>query len=124
MFDITMWKDENGYSPVDDFLDVLYADNIKLYVKTMRNLGLLEATGNMLGMPYSKPLGDGIFELRSSQGSNISRLFYFFEEGGIIIVDHAILKKTQKIPAADLELALERKADYERRQKDDLQRKA
>ena len=123
MFEINMWTDENGNSPVDDFLDKLYTNNLKLYVKTMRNLNLLEATGNLLGMPYSKPLKDGLFELRSSQGNNISRLFYFFDKGGIIIVDHAILKKTQKIPSADLNLALERKEDYARRREDDLQGK-
>ena len=81
MFEILMYTDESGNSPVDDFLDDLKNSNFKLYVKTMRSLGLLESTGNMLTMPYSKHLQEGIFELRTIQGNNITRLFYFFDKG-------------------------------------------
>lgn len=112
-----MYVDSNDYSPVDDFLDKLRVSNVKLYAKTLRTLGLLESAGNMLGMPYSKYLREGIFELRTSQGGNHTRLFYFFEENRVIVVDHAIVKKTQKVPKADIELAVMRKQDHERRQK-------
>lgn len=120
MFEIVMYTDENGSSPVDVFLDKLKKSNYKLYVKTMRTLGLLEATGNMLTMPYSKYLQNGIFELRTTQGNNTTRLFYFFEKERIIVVDHGIIKKTRKTPKADIELAVSRKLSYERRQEDDL----
>lgn len=120
MFEIIMWEDENGDSPVDEFLDELKQSDIKLYVKTMRNIGLLESSGNMLGMPFSKYLKDGIFELRTTQGNNNSRLFYFFEKNRVVIIDHAILKKTRKTPNLDMQLAIERKVSYERRHQDDL----
>lgn len=120
MFEIIMWEDENGISPVDGFLDELKQRNIKLYVKTMRNLGLLESSGNMLGMPFSKYLKNGIYELRTTQGNNNTRLFYFFEKDRVIIIDHAIIKKTQKTPSLDMQLAIERKLSYERRHQDDL----
>ena len=115
-----MYTDENSKSPVDEFLDELKQSNIKLYVKTMRTLGLLESFGNMLTMPYSRYLRDGIYELRTIQGNNITRLFYFFERERIIIVDHGSVKKTQKTPREDIELAIIRKRSYERRQEDDL----
>ena len=120
MFEIIMWEDENGYSPVDEFLDELKQNNIKLYVKTMRNLSLLESSGNMLGMPFSKYLKEGIHELRTAQGGNNTRLFYFFEKNKVVIIDHAIIKKTQKTPSLDLQLAIDRKRSYERRHKDDI----
>ena len=123
MFSIIMWEDETGYSPVDAFLDELKTKNSKLYVKTMRTLGLLESTGNMLGMPYSKHLRDGIHELRTTQGNNSIRLFYFFSANKVVIVDHAIEKKTQKTPKEDIRLAIERKQSYERRNENDIQRK-
>ena len=45
--------------------------------KMVRLLELLEEKGNELREPYSKHLEDGIFELRASQSSNISRALYF-----------------------------------------------
>lgn len=118
-----MYTDENGRSPVDEFLDDLKQSNLKLYIKTMRSLGLLESTGNMLTMPYSRFLQDGIFELRSIQGNNITRLLYFFRKNKVIVVDHGFVKKTQETPKADIDIAIARKEDYERRHKDDLQGK-
>ena len=123
MFEIVMYTDENDKSPVDEFLDNLRKSNFKLYVKTMRTLELLETTGNMLTMPYSKYLQDGVYELRTIQGNNITRLFYFFMRQKIIVVDHGIVKKTQKTPRADIKLAISRRESYERRHGSDLQGK-
>ena len=123
MFEIIMYTDENGNSPVDEFLDDLKRTNLKLYAKTMRSLKLLESTGNMLTMPYSRFLQDGILELRTIQGNNITRLLYFFEKDRVIVVDHGFVKKTQKTPNVDIEIAISRKEAYERRQKDDIQGK-
>ena len=98
MFKIIMYTDENGISPVDEFLDDLYQENFKLYAKTLRTLNLLKTTGNRLTMPYSRYLQKGLFELRTEQGNNITRLFYFFEKEQIIVADHGIIKKSQKTP--------------------------
>lgn len=76
---------------------------------------ILEEKGTMLREPYSSPLEDGIFELRAVQGSNISRaLFFFFIEGRIIIT-HGFVKKTQKTPRAQIELAKKYRADFLKR---------
>jgi phage-related protein len=60
-------------------------------------------------------MGDGIFELRTKQGSNITRVFYFFFVGQKAILTNGFVKKTQKTPKADLDLAQKYKSDYERR---------
>ena len=61
--------------------------------------------GHSLREPYSVPLGDGIFELRAIQGSNISRALFFFYVEGRIVITHGFIKKTQKTPRAQIELA-------------------
>ena len=61
-----------------------------------------------VGMPLCRSLGRGLWELRSSLPSGrIARLVFFVEDDEIFVV-HGFIKKTQKTPPADLELALQR----------------
>ena len=78
-------------------------------------LELLELKGNELREPYSKYLTDGIFELRVKQGSDISRVLYFFVVGRKIILTNGFRKKTQKTPQTEIDLALKYKTEYEQR---------
>ena len=77
---------------------------------------ILEEKGYSLREPYSAPLEDGIFELRAVQGSNISRALFFFYAEGRIVITHGFIKKTQKTPRAQIELAKKYRADFLRRQ--------
>lgn len=112
MYEIEFYDTEDGKCPVQEFLDSLEP---KMQAKTFRTIDLLEANGPMLREPYSGPIGDGIFELQTKLGSNITRVFYFFFVGKKAILTNGIVKKTQKTPKADFELAKKYKADYERR---------
>ncbi|MFC2289530.1 MAG: type II toxin-antitoxin system RelE/ParE family toxin, partial [Treponema lecithinolyticum] len=58
---------------------------------------------------YSDYLDDGIFELRTKQGSNIVRSLYFFFVGSKIIITHGFRKKT---PPEEIEKAKKYRADY------------
>lgn len=69
--------------------------------------------GNELREPYSKSLSDGIFEIRAIQGNNIARVLYFFVVGKKIILTNGFVKKTQKTPDGEIELAKKYRADYE-----------
>ncbi|MFY9968270.1 MAG: type II toxin-antitoxin system RelE/ParE family toxin [Roseiarcus sp.] len=65
-----------------------------------------------VGMPLCRPLGDGLWEVRSGlTGSRIARVFFCFAEDRIVAL-HGIIKKTQATPAADLELARKRKREF------------
>ena len=65
-----------------------------------------------VGMPLCRALGDGLWEVRSSLKSNrIARVFFCFTEKRIVAL-HGIIKKTQKTPAADLDLARKRKREF------------
>jgi phage-related protein len=57
-------------------------------------------------------VGDGIFELRSKVGSDISRVMYFFVIGEKIILTNGFIKKTQKTPPREIELAKKYRNNY------------
>ena len=104
--------EEDGRCPVQELLDSLAP---KLLAKTLRTIDLLEMNGPLLREPYSKPLENGIFELRTKQGSDITRVLYFFIVGKKAVLTNGFIKKSQKTPKAEKELAKKYKADYERR---------
>ena len=56
---------------------------------------------------------DGLFEIRVQQGSDIFRIFCFFDQGQLVVLVNGFQKKTQKTPRKEIELALKLKADYE-----------
>jgi len=63
---------------------------------------------------FFKHIEDGIYEIRIKSGSNIYRLFCFFDEGKLVILLHGFTKKTQKLPRKEIEKAIRlRKAYYE-----------
>jgi phage-related protein len=112
MYEIIFYDSEDGKCPVQEFLDSLEP---KLLAKTLRTIDLLEHNGPQLREPYSKMLEDGIFELRTKQSSDITRVFYFFFVGKKIVLTNGFVKKSQKTPTAEKELARKYKVDYERR---------
>ena len=103
MFDVEFFIEDNGRIPVEEFITGL--KDRKMKAKIFRSLELLERNGNMLGEPYSAFLGDGIYELRIIQSSNISRILYFFCYGKKIILTNGFIKKTQKTPIKEIKLA-------------------
>lgn len=72
-----------------------------------RLVELLSEFGPSLGLPHSRALGHGLFELRPRGRSGIGRAFYCFLVGKRVVVLHAFIKKSQQTP--DRELALARK---------------
>lgn len=95
--------------PVKDFLDSL---DIKMRAKLVGEIKLLEEKGNMLRLPYSEHLDDGIFELRAKVGSDITRVLYFFYFEGRIILTHGFTKKTPKTPSREIEKAKKYRQDF------------
>lgn len=61
-----------------------------------------------IGMPLCRPLGQGLWEVLSALPSRrVARLLFFVHEDRIGVV-HGFIKKAQKTPADDLELARRR----------------
>ena len=102
MYEVLFYDTIDGKCPVQDFLDSLEP---KILAKTLRTIDLLEANGPLLREPYSKHI----------QGSDITRVFYFFFIDQKVVLTNGFIKKTNKTPIAEKLLAQKYKDDYERR---------
>jgi phage-related protein len=69
---------------------------------------LMEKYGVDLRYPHSESLGGGLFELRPKAPEGIGRVFYCTIKGATVVMLHSIIKKSQKIPKKELDLARER----------------
>jgi phage-related protein len=56
---------------------------------------------------------EGLFEIRVQQGSDIFRIFCFFDQGRLVVLANGFHKKTQKTPKQEIEKALKIKSEYE-----------
>ncbi len=109
MYNIEFYETIDGKKPVEEFMDSL---DDKMASKLIGLMDILEERGTELRKPYSKYLEDGIFELRCQQGSNITRVLYFFYIDKRIIITNGFIKKKQKMPKKELKLAKKRRADW------------
>ena len=55
----------------------------------------------------------GLYEIRVHLGSDIFRIFCFFDQGQLVVLANGFQKKTQKTPKKEIEMALKIKAEYE-----------
>ncbi len=69
---------------------------------------MIEEYGPSLGKPYTAPLGDGLFEIRVKGKEGIGRSLFSTIKGQEIIILHSFIKKSQKIPKEEIELARKR----------------
>jgi len=101
---VVFYRTSTGVEPVRDWLRSLSEDD-------RRKVGVDLATvqvGWPVGLPLCRPLGDGLWEVRSSLPSRrIARILFCVHEGRIGIV-HGFIKKTQKTPRDEIELARKR----------------
>ena len=108
-FEIIFYENETGERPVENFI---LNQETKMRVKLVGLLEILEEKGNMLREPYSKHLEDGIFEIRCKVGTNITRVLYFFYYQGKIVLTNGFIKKVQKTPKKEIELAKLRRNNF------------
>lgn len=108
-YEIEFYETIDGKCPVAEFLDNL---NEKIFAKVARNIDILALHNVKLREPSVKAVENGIFELRTQVGNDITRIFYFFYVGKKIILTNGFVKKTQKTPRKYIETAVECKKDY------------
>lgn len=106
------YEKENGEQPAKEFM--LSLDK-KLRAKLADTIIILQDNGYELREPYSKHISEGIFELRAKQGSDITRVMYFFYVDRHIILTNGFIKKTQKTPQSEIEKAKRYRSDYLKR---------
>lgn len=114
-FSVEYYENEEGTRPAEEFI---LSQDKKMQAKIFMSLELLEIREPELREPYSKPLGDGIFEVRAKQGTDVSRVLYFFVVGRKIILTNGFVKKTQKTPPREIDRAKRYRMDYQHRKED------
>lgn len=114
-FEIVFYKKANGDCPVSDFLNSL---NKVMRFKMMHSLDLLELYGNRPRGDHSKFVEDGIFEVRAQTKTDITRIMFFFDADRKIVLTNGFVKKSQRMPASELETAKRYRADHIARTKE------
>lgn len=104
------YRTETGSEPVREWLK----DLIKIDKKTIGEDIKTVQYGWPLGMPLVDSLGHGLWEVRSKlSGGRIARILFFMDENTMVLVN-GFIKKTQKTPKPELDIARKRKNQYER----------
>lgn len=112
-YTVEYYEKADGTRPAESFI---LAQDVKMRAKIFMMLEFLESKGPALREPYSKALGDGIFEVRAKQGSDITRVLYFFIQGQKIILTNGFVKKTAKTPNSEIQRAKRYRSDYQRKE--------
>lgn len=79
-----------------------------LLARYLRLTDLMLEFGSNLGMPHTKFIGEGLIELRIKSKEGIARLFFCTMIGKKIIMLHLYLKKTNKTPKKEIQIARKR----------------
>lgn len=105
---------------IEFFNDTVETDTLslpaKILAKMLHIFEMIEDHGPNLGKPYTDAFGDGIFEVRAKGAEGIGRSFFCYASGRKIIILHSFVKKTQKTPHKEIEIALKRKKEIEHEQ--------
>ncbi len=97
----------------DYFNDFFVKQRQKVKDKIVWTLDLIESI-DKVPETYLKYLegSDKLFEIRVQSGSDIFRIFCFFDEGSLVVLANGFIKKTQKTPKQEIEKALTIKNEY------------
>ena len=83
----------------------------RILANLLHILEMIEEIGPNLGKPYTAPMGKGLFEIRAKGKEGIGRSLFCTVKGREVIILHSFIKKTQKTPKKDLDLARKRMRD-------------
>lgn len=96
------YRTEAGNEPVRDWLRAMPNQDRRLIGEDIRTVEF----GWPVGMPVCRPLGQGLYEVRTNlAGNRIARVFFYIDKKQRMVLLHGFLKKTQATPESDLQLA-------------------
>jgi phage-related protein len=104
------YRTEAGGEPLREWLKNLPRWITRLIGEDIKTCEL----GWPVGMPTSRPLGDGLHEVRTNlPDGRISRVIFYIDQNQRMVLLHGFFKKTRGLPTADLALAKKNKAKHE-----------
>jgi phage-related protein len=106
---VLFYRTASGREPVREWLRGLNREARKVIGEDVKTVQF----GWPLGMPLVRPLGDGLWEVRTQLRDRIARII-FLAEGSLMVLLHGFIKKSQKTPPKDLALARRRAVEIRR----------
>jgi len=97
---VSFYREANGNEPVRKWLQSSPKEIRSLISKDICTI----QEGWPLGMPLVKSLGKGLWEVRSSIPNGIARIIFMMKNDQMILL-HGFMKKTQKTPLKEIEIA-------------------
>ena len=104
---VVFFRTEAGNEPVREWLKALPEEDCK----TIGTDILTVQYAWPVGKPLVDHVGDGIWEVRSRSSNRIARTMFVVVDEEIVLL-HGFIKKQQKTPADELQLAKKRKKQY------------
>lgn len=99
------YRSDNGREPVREWLKSLNAEDRRIIGEDIKDVEFSWP----IGMPLVRPLGRELWEVRSQLlNGRIARVLFFVEPDCMVLL-HGFMKKTQKTPAKEIDLAIKRK---------------
>lgn len=108
-YEIIFYQTKQGDVPAKEFL---FALGPAMQAKFFYAFDLLQEFGPDIRGKHTKPIRNGIFEIREKAETGIARMFFFFVIGKRIIITNGFIKKTQKTPAKEIIKAEKYREDY------------
>ncbi len=103
------YRNDTSGEPIRDWLKGLSLADRRTIVKDIQKVEF----GWPIGLPVCRPLGQGVWAVRSDLTSGrIARVLFCITQGQMVLL-HGFIKKTQQTPKRDLDLALRRQRDME-----------
>jgi len=108
---VVFFRTEAGGEPVREWLKSLSPNDRKRIGEDIKSAEY----GWPVGMPVCRPLGNGIYEVRTivTQG-RIARVLFYIDKRSRMVLLHGFIKKGQKTPNDDLALARSNKSKHQR----------
>lgn len=101
----------------DDFFEFYNKQTVKVKLRIDWTLDVVRTLDHIPEKYFKHIETTGLYEVRISSGSNIYRIFCFFDKGKLIVLLNAFQKKTQKTPKNEIERALRLQKQYYHEQK-------
>ena len=101
ILDVVFYSSERGNEPVRDWLKDMGTEDRKIIGGDIQTVQFRWP----VGMPLVRPMGTGLWEVRSHVSDGcIARVFFIVDDGEMVLL-HGIIKKSRTTPAADLKIA-------------------
>jgi len=110
-FEVVFFQNANEKQPVRDFIRELRKEDQREIGSDIRFV----QDNFPIGLPLVRKLKPELWEIRSTIKNGISRVFFTFYNEKMILL-HAIVKKTQKTPSKDIDVATERLKEFKKLQ--------